>query len=98
VVSCNIYRHSRYITCAKGKNWVLPIACEDGNKTEFTKLSEDTVLPKQADVVELGGEARFSVTVGDVWQLGFTPLVRCNSCSATRQQIDWLRLNGWVEK
>lgn len=77
-------------------NWVLPIACEDGSRVDFTKSSEAAALLTQADVVELGGEARFSVTVECVICQGVTPLVRFMPCGAVSHRIDWLRLNGWV--
>ena len=79
-------------------NWVLPIACEDGSSVDFTKLSEATTLPTQADVLELGGETRFSITVDCVIDQGVTLLVRFMPCGAISHRIDWLRLNGWVER
>ena len=79
-------------------HWALPIVCEDGRRADFTKFSEIKALPKQAEVVELGDTIPFSVTVDHVIHPVLTPLIRFLPCTATRQQIDWLRLNGWAEK
>ena len=79
-------------------HWVLPIVCHDGGEVEFTKFGEATVLPVQADVVALDGNASFSVIVDSVMHQVLTPFVRFMPSTATRQQIDWLMLNGWVEK
>ena len=79
-------------------HWILPIVCEDDSEVDFTRISEATVLPIHADVVELDGEARFSVTVGWVMPQTSAPLVRFMPHRATPRQIGWLRSNGWVEE
>ena len=84
--------------CLQRVNWVLPIFRKDGGIVEFIKFGKVQALPVRSDIVELGDDAGFSVTVDQVIDQGFTPLVRFQPHRATGQQMDWLRRAGWAEK